>query len=47
MFNLTRRTKNVLILLLVVAAYGLVGYMDANDADCSWNGCGEERYSQE
>ena len=39
--------KNFLILTAVIVAFGIAGHMDARDAECSWNGCGLDRYTQE
>jgi len=39
--------KNFLILTAVFVAFGIVGHMDYVDEQCSWNGCGDARYTQE
>ena len=41
------RMKNVLVVVVIALAFGIVGYMDSQDAQCSWNGCGDSRYTQE
>lgn len=44
---MSARMKNILIAVSVVLAFGVVGAMDKHDANCSWNGCGDARYTQE
>ncbi len=44
---MSQKAKHALILALIVVALGVVGHLDARDAQCSWNGCGEARYTQE
>lgn len=44
---MSARMKNVLVVVVIALAFGIVGYMDAQDAECSWNGCGDSRYTQE
>lgn len=44
---MNQKTKHALILAAIVFALGVVGHLDAQDAQCSWNGCGEARYTQE
>jgi len=38
--------KNFLILTAVFVAFGLVGHMDYVDEQCSWNGCGDDRFAE-
>ena len=47
MIHMSQRKKHLLVVLAVVMAFGLAGYMDEQDAHCSWNGCGPDRYKQE
>jgi len=44
---MSARMKNVLVVVVIALAFGIVGAMDAHDAECSWNGCGDVRYTQE
>jgi len=39
--------KNFLIITACIVAFGIVGHMDYVDGQCSWNGCGDARYTQE
>lgn len=47
MIRMKQKTKHALTLAAVILAMGLLGYMDEQDAQCSWNGCGEDRFTQQ
>lgn len=44
---MSARMKNVLTAVAIILAFLVVGAMDAHDAECSWNGCSDSRYTQE
>lgn len=44
---MSQSKKNLLIILTLITAFGIVGHMDLKDHECSWNGCGDARYAQE
>lgn len=43
---MSARMKNALIIVAMFVAFGLVGHMDYVDEQCSWNGCGDSRFTQ-
>lgn len=47
MSRMRQKTKHALVLLTIVVAMGLLGHMEARDAQCSWNGCPDNRFEQE
>lgn len=41
---MSQRMKNTLIALTFLSAYLIVGSIDYQSEQCSWNGCGDARY---
>ncbi len=44
---MSQKAKHALVLALIVVALGVVGHLDARDAQCSWNGCPDQRFAEE
>lgn len=41
---MSRGYKQLAIAGVLFLAFALAGFMDKQDAECSWNGCGDARY---